>query len=321
MISISPTSVADLEKYFERSRKNGSIPNSSWTGEIGRSFRSQEPVLLPELLSVFRGFTRDGKVRLFPEQIQKAEPDGWLIQATVPKAIRYIWALAPEKFRIGIEESHQFGVAYCLHSLERSFRGPENGRPESQIPGVLIALVPSDPFQQTDPQIKTDAFMANMLLPLHGRAQRCPLPLLPDELQKKSAGLTSLYYRKLCDRLHSTLGLEFHLESSKEPQVIGVPESLDFSHAQSEKRRGGISSLVQSRESAKFEDWRTQAKSQGWGKVEATALLKHSAKRKTAWSTFESATREKLEKMRNESEPPKKVTKTLFKTTTLTHSY
>ncbi len=54
---------------------------------------------------------------------------------------------------------------------------------------------------------------------------------------------------------------------------------------------------------------------------DATALLKFSREKQSVWSTFETATLEKLDKIKSESEAPKTVTKKWGKTTTMTHSY
>ncbi len=154
---------------------------------------------------------------------------------------------------------------------------------------------------------------------IHGPAQR--VPFSPDDLEKTAKGLNALYNEKLFGRLHWSLGLEFTQDTSKESRIIGVPESLDFSQEQEGKRPSGLSSLLHSAQSLKFQEWQSRAEGQGWSKKDATALLKFSREKKSVWSTFEKATLEKLDKIKSESEAPKKVTKKWGKTTTMTHSY
>lgn len=319
MISISPISVADVESRFENIRKSGAIPGGWWAGNLSAHVRFQSHVSLQHLMSVFKGRTPDGKEQLFPEHLQQAQPEGGLIRATAPSTVRNLWTLSPKPTRLQIERSHEFGLAFCLDRLEQNLLRPGHGRLETLIPGVLMAVVPSDSFQQAVPQIQTEAFMPNLILPIEGPVQRCSF--FADKLEGKSAAMTSLYHEVLCQTLHLTLGLEFVQASGREPEIVGVPKNLAFSESQAEKQPRGLSRLFLSHESLKFEDWRTQAKSQGWGKVEAEALLKYCAELKTAWSTFNKATREKLERMRNESEPSKTVTKPLSQTTKMTHSH
>ena len=318
MITITPISVATLDHVFEKDLKNASIPNSSWMGEASAYFRLEGPVQRQPLVSLFKGFTPDGKVPFF-SRIHEAVPDGWQIQFTAPPTVRNLWAMAPDRDRTEIEACHQHGSSYCLYSLERALRGPTDGRLETQIPGLSMAVVPSDPLKQAIPQLQTDAFLPNLHLRIHGPAQR--VPFSPDDLEKKAKGLNALYIEKLFGRLHWSLGLEFIQEASKESRIIGVPELLGFSQEQKGKRPSGLSSLLHSPQSLKFQEWQSRAEGQGWTKKDATALLKFSREKKSVWSTFEQATLEKLDKIKSESEAPKKVTKKWGKTTTMTHSY
>ena len=318
MITITPISVATLDHVFEKDLKSASIPNSSWMGEASAYFRLEGPVQRQPLVSLFKGFTPDGKVPFF-SRIHEAVPDGWLIQFTAPPTVRNLWAMAPDRDRTEIEACHQHGSSYCLYSLERALRGPTDGRLETQIPGLSMAVVPSDPLKQAIPQLQTDAFLPNLHLRIHGPAQR--VPFSPDDLEKKAKGLNALYIEKLFGRLHWSLGLEFIQEASKESRIIGVPELLGFSQEQKSKRPSGLSSLLHSPQSLKFQEWQSRAEGQGWTKKDATALLKFSREKKSVWSTFEQATLEKLDKIKSESEAPKKVTKKWGKTTTMTHSY
>lgn len=318
MITITPISVAAVENLFEGRLHSSGIPDSLWMGEVSAYFRLEGPVQRQPLVSLFKGLTPDGKVPFF-SQIHEAVPDGWLIQFTAPPTVQNLWAMAPDRDRTEIEACHEHGSSYCLYSLERALRGPTDGRLETQIPGLSMAVVPSDPLKQTVPQVQTDAFLPNLHLPIHGAAQR--VPFCPDELAKKAKRLNVLYNEKLFGRLHWSLGLEFTREASKECRIIGVPESLDFSQEQSGKRRSGLSRLLHSPRSLKFQEWQSRVEGRGWSKEDAKALMKFSREKKSIWSTFEKAKREKEEKIRTASEPPKKVTKTWFKTTTTTHTY
>lgn len=318
MITIMPISVATLDSAFEGNRKNASIPNSFWMGEASAYFRLEGPVQRQPLLSLFKGLTPDGKVPFFP-RIHEAVPDGWLIQFTAPPTVRNLWAMAPDRDRAEIEVCQRHGSSYCLYSLERALRGPTDGRLETQIPGLSMAVVASEPLKQAVPQLQTDAFLPNLHLRIHGAAQR--VPFSPDDLETKAKKLNVLYNEKLFDRLHWSFGLEFIQEASKESKIVGVPESLDFSQEQNGKRRSGLSSLLQSAQSLKFQEWQSRVEGQGWSLKDAKALLQFSREKRRIWSAFEEAEREKQEKIRIASEPPKKVTKTLFKTTTTTHSY
>lgn len=318
MITITPISVAAVENLFEGRLNSAGIPDSSWKGEASAYFRLEGPVQRQPLVSLFKGLTPDGKVPFF-SRIHEAVPDGWLIQFTAPPTVRNLWAMAPDRDRTEIEACHEHGSSYCLYSLERALRGPTDGRLETQIPGLSMAVVRSDPLKQTVPQVQTDAFLPNLHLPIHGAAQR--VPFCPDDLAKKAKRLNVLYNEKLFGRLHWSLGLEFNRESSKEFRIVGVPDSLDFSLGQNRKRKSGLLSLLHSPQSLKFQEWQSQVEAYGWGQKDAKALLKFSREKKSIWSTFEEAKREKEEKLRIESEPPKKITKTLFKTTTTSHSY
>ena len=318
MITITPVSATNLEDLFEGNRENAPIPNSLWMGEASAYFRLDGPVQPQPLVSLFKGFTPDGKVPFFP-RIHEAAPDGWLIQFTAPSTVRNLWAMAPERDRAEIEACHQHGSSYCLYSFERALRGPTHGRLETQIPGLSMAVVPSDPLQQGLPQLQTDAFLPNLHLRIHGPAQR--VPLSPDDLEKKANRLNALYNEKLFGRLNWSLGLEFVQEASKESRIIGVPESLRLSQEQEGKRRSGFSSLILSPQALKFQELQSRAEGQGWSKMDAAALLKFSREKKSVWSTFEKATLEKLDKIKRELEAPKKVTKKWGKTTTMTHSY
>ncbi|MCX6882228.1 MAG: hypothetical protein NTV12_06960, partial [Verrucomicrobia bacterium] len=72
----------------------------------------------------------------------------------------------------------------------------------------------------------------------------------------------------------------------------------------------------------KFQEWQSRVRDQGWSKNEAKALLEFSRDKKSIWSSFEQADRERQHKIQDTSKEPTKVTKTktLFPTTT-THSY
>lgn len=319
MITIAPVTVATLDSVFEKEPKNASIPNSAWMGEVSAYFRLKDPVQRNPLVALFQGSTPDGKLHLFAGETKEAAPDGWLIQFTAPPTVRDLWAMAPGRDRAEIEACQEQGARYCLYSLECSLRGSAKGRLETQIPGVSIAVVPSDPLKQAVPQLQTDAFLPNLHLAIHGKAKR--IPLLSETLEKKATALNALYNEKLFGRLHWSLGLEFAREGSKDGRLVGVPGTLDFSKEQAGKRPSGISSLLHTPSTLKFQEWQSRVEGQGWSQKDAKVLLKFSREKKSIWFTFEEAKREKEEKIRIASEPPKKVTKTLFKTTTTTHSY
>ena len=319
MITIAPVTVASLDNLFEKGSKNATIPNSAWIGEVSAYFRLKDPVQRNPLVSLFQGSTPDGKLHLFAGETKEAAPDGWLIQFTAPPTVRDLWAMAPGRDRAEIEACQEHGAKYCLYSLERSFRGSAKGRLETQIPGVSIAVVPSDPLKQAVPQLQTDAFLPNLHMPIHGKAER--IPLLLETLEKKATALNALYNEKLFGRLHWSLGLESVREESKDGRLVGVPGTLDFSKEQAGKCPSGIWSLLHTPSTLKFQEWQSRVEGQGWSQKDAKVLLKFSREKKSIWFTFEEAKREKEEKIRIASEPPKKVTKTLFKTTTTTHSY
>lgn len=319
MITLSPTTVATVDDVFEKESKSASIPNSAWMGELSAYFRLNDPVQRSPLVALFQGSTPDGKLHLFAGETKAAAPDGWLIQFTAPPTVRDLWAMAPDRERIEIEACQEHAARYCLYSLERSFRGPTAGRLETQIPGVSIAVVASNPLKQTVPQLQTDAFLPNLHMPTHGKAER--IPLLLETLEKKATALNALYNEKLFGRLHWSLGLEFARDGSRDGRLVGVPGTLDFSREHAGKRPSGIWSLLHSPLAVKFREWQSRAEGQGWGQNDAKALLQFSREKKSIWSAFEKAEREKQEKVRIASDPPKKVTKTLFKTTTMTHSY
>ena len=110
-------------------------------------------------------------------------------------------------------------------------------------------------------------------------------------------------------------------EGSKDGRLVGVPGTLDFSKEPAVKRPSGISSLLHTPSTLKFQEWQSRVEGQGWSQKDAKALLKFSRGKKFFWSAFNQATIEKQKKSPIESETPKKVTKTLFKTKTTTHSY
>ena len=319
MITIAPVTVASLDNLFEKGSKNATIPNSAWIGEVSAYFRLKDPVQRNPLVSLFQGSTPDGKLHLFAGETKEAAPDGWLIQFTAPPTVRDLWAMAPGRDRAEIEACQEHGAKYCLYSLERSFRGSAKGRLETQIPGVSIAVAPSAPLKQAVPQLQTDAFLPNLHMPIHGKAER--IPLLLETLEKKATALNVLYNEKLFGRLHWSLGLEFVNEGSKDGRLVGVPGTLDFSQEHAGKRPSGISRQLNSPMTLKFQEWQSRVESQGWCQKDAKALLKFSRGKKSIWSGFNQATIEKQKKSQIESETPKKVTKTLFKTTTTTHSY
>ncbi len=319
MITIAPVTVATLDNVFEKEPKNASIPNSAWMGEVSTYFRLKDPVQRSPLVALFQGSTPNGKLHLFAGEAKEAAPDGWLIQFTAPPTVRDLWAMAPGRDRAEIEACQEHGARYCLYSLERSFRGSAKGRLETQIPGVSIAVAPSDPLKQTVPQLQTDAFLPNLHMPTHGKAER--IPLLLETLEKKATALNALYNEKLFGRLHWSLGLEFVNEGSKDGRLVGVPGTLDFSKEQAGKRPAGISSLLHTPLTLKFQEWQSRVEGQGWSQKDANALLTFSCGKKSIWSGFNQATIDKQKKSPSESETPKKVTKTLFKTTTMTHSY
>lgn len=319
MITISPVTVATLDNVFEKEPKNASIPNSAWMGEVSAYFRLKDPVQRNPLVALFQGSTPDGKLHLFAGEAKESAPDGWLIQFTAPPTVRDLWAMAPGRDRAEIEACQEHGARYCLYSLERSFRGAPKGRIETQIPGVSIAVAPSDPLKQTVPQLQTDAFLPNLHMPTHGKAER--IPLLLETLEKKATALNALYNEKLFGRLHWSLGLEFVNEGSKDGRLVGVPGTLDFTQEHAGKRPSGISRQLHTPLTLKFQEWQSRIEGQGWSQKDANALLKFSRGKKSIWSGFNQATIEKQKKSPIESETPKKVTKTLFKTTTTTHSY
>lgn len=319
MITIAPITVAILDNVFEKEPKNASIPNSAWMGEVSAYFRLKDPVQRNPLTALFQGSTPDGKLHLFAGETKEAAPDGWLIHFTAPPTVRDLWAMAPGRDRDEIEACQEHAARYCLYSLERSFRGAPKGRIETQIPGVSIAVAPSDPMKQAVPQLQTDAFLPNLHMPTHGKAER--IPLLLETLEKKATALNALYNEKLFGRLHCSLGLEFVKEGSKDGRLVGVPGTVDFSKEQAGKCPSGIWSLLHTPSTLKFQEWQSRVEGQGWSQKDAKVLLKFSREKKSIWFTFEEAKREKEEKIRIASEPPKKVTKTLFKTTTTTHSY
>jgi hypothetical protein len=227
--------------------------------------------------------------------------------------------MAPERDRTEVETCHQSGANYCLGSFERALRGPTEGRLETRIPGMAMAVIPSDPMSLSVPLLQTDVFVPNLHLRIEGPAQR--LPISPADLEKKARNLNTLYNDKLFGRLHWSLGLEFIPEASREHRIIGVPESLDFSQDPNGKRKSSFFSPLWSPRALKFQDWQARVEGCGWSQVDARELLRFSREKKSIWSAFEKSKREKEEKIRMQSEPPKKVTKTLFKTTTMTHSY
>lgn len=320
MITITPITTLHLHPYFRNCPKDAVIPNSVWKGEASKFLQLEGEVKWMPILAMFNGFTPNGKVSLLTDQAREAGPEGWLMRFTAPASIRNLWAMAPERDRIEIADSHEFGAHYCLHSFERSLRGPENGRPETRIPGVAIAVVPHDPLKQEVPTLQTDGLMANLHLPVHGTPKRCPI--IVEELPKKAKALNELYTSKVCERLHRTLGIEFLREAGREePKIVGVPETLDFSLEPSRTGGNALSRLLHSPESLKFMDWQASVGGQGWSTRDAASLLKFFRETKSVWSTLEEGKREKMEKLQAQSDQPEKVTKTLFKTTTQTHCY
>lgn len=319
MITISPVTVATIDNLFEKEPQNASIPNSCWMGEVSAYFGLEGSVQRQPLVSLFKGLTPDGKVALFPESLQEVAPDGWKIEFTAPPTVRNLWVLAPGREQAEFQTSHEHATSYCLGSLERALRGSVIGRVETQIPGIALAVSPQDPLKQMVPELRSIAFLPNLHMPIHGKADRIPLPA--DVLERKAKALNSLYTEKLFGRLHWSLGLEFVKEGQKEARLIGVPETLDFSSETRSKPASGLAKWLKSPLTLQFEDWQSRVAGRGWDTKDAKALLQFSRERKSIWSAFENAKLERLEKKQIESEPPKKVTKTLFKTTTTTHSY
>lgn len=319
MIKISPIAVDVIDALFGSEPKNVRLPNSSWMGEISAYFQLEGLVQRDELVSLFRGFTPDGKVLIVSDVPGKTAPDGWHIQFTAPPTVRNLWVLAPEPEQEDIRISHESAAGYCLQSLERALRGPVNDRVATQIPSVAVAVVPADPTKQTVPELRSDAYLPNLHMPIHGRTERIPLPA--ESLERKAKALNSLYTEKLFGRLHWSLGLEFVREGRDEARLTGVPDSLDFTAEPSGRQPSRLARLFNGPLALKFRDWQSRALGRGWDQSDAKALLQFSRERKSIWSAFENSRLDRIERKQSEAEPPKQVTKTLFKTKTITHSY
>ena len=287
MITIKPITVAEISDRFATSRGGGKIPNRSWRGDARYLLPATEPVPLRELLCTFNGYTPDGKVSLFPERLQNADPAGWSFHALAPTTVRNLWAASGERTRLKIENAHQHAASNCFYELERSFHDLKADLPTAETRGVLMAAVQQNPEVQSLPHLETEAYMPNLHLALKGAAQRCPLHAY--QLDKKADALTEVYRQSLCDWLSETMGLDFIRQQGREPVMVGVPESLVFGETTADKRPRTLATLLRSTESLKFEDWQGQAARQGWGKADAEALVSRAAQRVSVLATLERA--------------------------------
>lgn len=141
--------------------------------------------------------------------------------------------------------------------------------------------------------------MLNIGLPVDGPAARLNLPRR--ELERETSKLTSSYREKLCAELHAKLGFEFEQGALKEPQVIGVPQSIDLQSGDHARNAGPVSKFFYTPEFLTVKGWRQEAAEQGWGSRDAKALIKYSQERKSAWSTLGSAAQERIKQKQQEN--------------------
>ncbi|MFO1458722.1 MAG: relaxase domain-containing protein [Verrucomicrobiota bacterium] len=280
-----------IERRTAYISRDSEIPNSHWVGGARQQFPLRSSVKESELLNLFKGVSPNGKVALLPNPLKAGSPDGWVIRFTAPKSIRDLWLLAPEKHRIAVEDTHGRALAASLGEFEGILIGSRDAQSASTAPRALLAVVKADPFLMEVPQIEADVFFPNLLLPRKGPAERCPLSNA--ELKEVSVQLANIYNEVLCEGLHRKLGLDLHREPSKDPQIVGVPEGLEFSRPRFGGHLGKFSWFSKCHEELCFDYWHCQGDRQAWGRDAARELFKYGAMRKSLWTTFEPGLRER----------------------------
>jgi hypothetical protein len=136
-------------------------------------------------------------------------------------------------------------------------------------------------------------------------------------LHNHAAGWSAYQDNQICDLLHKSLGLEFHREGKRGPEVIGVSSKIWESH-QAKTRP------VPCAEKAQAHRFEVQCERNGWGKISAEALLRHSRDRLAEIKRLQKWREKRIEdtKKRKEREQKEKPgLKNLWKKNTQTHSY
>lgn len=329
MIDIVPMSAPELEAHLRQKSGTSEKLPGQWRSRIIASPESlffsrsvanatlglSAEVRASELLNLFKGQTPNGKVALLSESQTASGPAGWLIRATSPESLAFLWGLAPRKAKAEMLSCHEASMGSCLDDIEQFVS--EGEKSKSNDRGILFAMVPSPNFLNSLPQLRTEVFLPNLIVTVGGACAR--LTRAPDFL-KPVAHWSALHDSRVCELLKDHLGLEFHRELGRPPEVIGLSPKLSQPLTTPENKE--VTTNISEKLSAKR--FAAAAQEYGWGKSNAADLLKLARGRKVDFKRLKEWKEERIEETKRrkkieEKEKPKM--KNLWRKNTLTHSY
>lgn len=322
-------SVQELEGHLQRQKERTPKLAGKWRSRIVDSAESlffsrsvgnatlglSTEVRPGELLNVFRGQTPDGKVALLAESLSLDGPAGWLIRASSPESSAVLWGLAPRKAKSKILDCHETGTENCLDEIERFFFDGEKGRSSDRT--ILFAIVPSPTFFDSTPQLRTEVFLPNLLMTVGGSCAR--LARAPGVLEQ-AARWSQRHDDRICELMKDRLGLEFHREIGRPPELIGLSRIL--SDTLGTPPKNGLTNEISQKISE--DRFSTKAKGYGWEKSNAADLLNLSRSRRVDFKRLKKWKEQRIKetKRRKEIEEKEKPgIKNFWRKTTQTHSY
>lgn len=329
MIDIVPISVQELETHLRQKSATSEKLPGKWRSRIIDSSKPlffsssvanatlglSAEIRASELLNLFRGQTPDGKVALLSESSSKSEPAGWMIRATSPESLAVLWGLAPRSAKSEMLSCHETSTGNCLDAIEQFVAEGEKNRSNDR--GILFAMVPSPTFLNSTPQLRTEVFLPNLMVTVGGPCTR--LARAPEFL--KPVGHWSAYHdNRVCELLKHRLGLEFHRELGKPPEIIGLSPKLSQPLTTPENK-GTTDNISEKLGAKKFA---AAAKEYGWGKSNAADLLELARDQRADFKRLEKWKERRAQetKRRKENEAKQKPgIKNLWQKNTLTHSY